>query len=194
MFALATDNMIKSSSMCQAPSTRGGSKAKMKWFLLLEVIPGMSALEVLAEEASTDAPVLTFDETVSIALTNNRLVENETLDAQKYDFRVKTIRSRRLPDFQFPALGWRTAAGRLISHFRTARLGRIHRLARRRACGTSEDCGRSQRCVLRACGDPGGCGQHGKESEPSKRQGELRRSTKRRTRDCTPTVWRSMQG
>jgi hypothetical protein len=77
----------------------------MKWFLLLEVLPGMSALEVLAEEASTDAPVLTFDEAVSIALTNNRLVENEMLDDQKYDFRVKTIRSRRLPDFQFPALG-----------------------------------------------------------------------------------------
>jgi hypothetical protein len=164
MFVLATDNMIKSSSMCQAPSTRGGSKAKMKWFLLLEVLPGMSAPEVLAEEASTDAPVLTFDEAVSIALTNNRLVENEMLDDQKYDFRVKTIRSRRLPDFQFPARG------------------------------TLEDCGRSQRCVLRACGDPGGCGQHGKESEPSKRQGELRRSTKRRTRDCTPTFWRSMQG
>jgi hypothetical protein len=65
----------------------------------------MSALEVLGEEASTDAPVLTFDEAVSIALANNRLVENEMLEAQKYDFRVKTIRSRRLPHFQFPALG-----------------------------------------------------------------------------------------
>lgn len=154
----------------------------------------MSAIELLAEEASPDAPVLTLDEAVSIALSSNRLVENEVLEAQKYDFRVKTIRSRRLPHFQFPALGGETVAGRLISHFRKARLGRIHRLARRRACGTSEDCGRSQRCVLRACGDPGGRGQHGKESEPLKRQDELRRSTKRRTRDCTPTFWRSMQG
>jgi hypothetical protein len=65
----------------------------------------MSAIELLAEEASPDAPVLTLDEAVSIALTNNRLVENEVLEAQKYDFRVRTIRSRRLPHFQFPALG-----------------------------------------------------------------------------------------
>src|SRR5208282_5726392 len=32
-------------------------------------------------------------------------VKNSALEAQKYDFQVSTIRSRRLPHFQFSALG-----------------------------------------------------------------------------------------
>ena len=42
---------------------------------------------------------------MSLALTNNRLVKNSSLEAEKYDFRVNTIRSRRLPHFQFSTLG-----------------------------------------------------------------------------------------
>ena len=64
---------------------------------------------VLAQEpaagAGTQTPVLTLDEAVSIALSNNRLVKNSSLEAQKYDFRVSTARSRRLPEFQFAMLG-----------------------------------------------------------------------------------------
>ncbi len=45
------------------------------------------------------------DDAVSIALANNRLVKNSALEAQKFDFRVSTIRSKRLPQFQFTALG-----------------------------------------------------------------------------------------
>ncbi|MGB0036442.1 MAG: TolC family protein [Candidatus Acidiferrales bacterium] len=49
--------------------------------------------------------MLTLDDAVSIALSNNRLVKNSVLEAQKYDFRVSTARSRRLPQFQFAMLG-----------------------------------------------------------------------------------------
>lgn len=60
-----------------------------------------------AQAPSTDGPVplLRLDEAVSIALSNNRLVKNSSLEAQKYDFRVSTARSRRLPQFQFAMLG-----------------------------------------------------------------------------------------
>jgi len=51
------------------------------------------------------APLLTLDDAVSLALENNRLVKNSALEAQKFDFRVSTVRSRRLPQFQFATLG-----------------------------------------------------------------------------------------
>jgi outer membrane protein TolC len=59
----------------------------------------------LAQQATEDAPVLTLDDAVSIALSNNRLVKNSALEAQKYDFQVSTMRSKRLPHFQFSVLG-----------------------------------------------------------------------------------------
>lgn len=61
-----------------------------------------------AQEAAApiDAlPLLTLDDAVSLALNNNRLVKNSALEAEKYDFRVATARSRRLPQFQFAVLG-----------------------------------------------------------------------------------------
>ena len=51
------------------------------------------------------APLLTLEEAVSLALTNNRLVKNSALEAQKFDFKVATAQSRRLPQFQFAVLG-----------------------------------------------------------------------------------------
>jgi outer membrane protein len=51
------------------------------------------------------APLLSLDDAVSLALMNNRLVKNSVLEAEKYDFRVNTIRSRRLPQFQVAVLG-----------------------------------------------------------------------------------------
>jgi outer membrane protein TolC len=53
----------------------------------------------------SDAPVLTLDEAVTLALQHNRLVKNSALEAQKYDFQVSTARSRRKPQFQFSMLG-----------------------------------------------------------------------------------------
>ena len=55
--------------------------------------------------AETQAPVLTLDEAVTLALQYNRLVKNSALEAQKYDFQVSTARSRRKPQFQFSMLG-----------------------------------------------------------------------------------------
>jgi len=40
-----------------------------------------------------------------MALGHNRLVKNASLEAQKFDFRVSTARSRRLPSMQFAVLG-----------------------------------------------------------------------------------------
>ena len=52
-----------------------------------------------------DAPLLTLNDAVTLALQNNRLVKNTALEAQKYDFQVSTARSRRKPQFQFSMLG-----------------------------------------------------------------------------------------
>ena len=54
---------------------------------------------------NTAAPLLTLEDAVSLALGNNRLVKNSLLEAQKFDARVSTVRSRRLPHFQFSVLG-----------------------------------------------------------------------------------------
>jgi len=58
-----------------------------------------------ATPSTDETPVLTLDDAVSMALSNNRLVKNSALEAKKYDFRLSTARSRRLPQFQFAVLG-----------------------------------------------------------------------------------------
>ena len=73
--------------------------------LLLTVLVFASPIGSLAQQATQDVPLLTLDDAVSIALSNNRLVKNSALEAQKYDFQVSTMRSRRLPHFQFSVLG-----------------------------------------------------------------------------------------
>jgi outer membrane protein TolC len=52
-----------------------------------------------------DAPVLTLDEAVNLALQHNWNVKNSVLEVQKQDFEVSTARSRRKPQFQFSMLG-----------------------------------------------------------------------------------------
>ena len=73
--------------------------------LLLTILVVASPLGSLAQQATQDVPLLTLDDAVSIALANNRLVKNSLLEAQKYDFQVSTMRSKRLPNFQFSVLG-----------------------------------------------------------------------------------------
>ncbi|MGA8872126.1 MAG: TolC family protein [Candidatus Acidiferrales bacterium] len=78
--------------------------------LILSVLvctcPEMSqAQQEQASSGDTDLPILTLDDAVSLALQHNRLVKNSLLEAQKYDFEVRTARSRRLPQFQFSMLG-----------------------------------------------------------------------------------------
>ncbi len=63
------------------------------------------AQERLASPPDTATPLLTLDDAVSFALNHNRLVKNSALEAQKFDFRVDTVRTRRLPQFQFAVLG-----------------------------------------------------------------------------------------
>jgi outer membrane protein TolC len=46
-----------------------------------------------------------LDEAIVLALQNNRLIKNSSLEAQKFDFKVSTARSRRLPHTQFAVLG-----------------------------------------------------------------------------------------
>ena len=58
-----------------------------------------------ASSGDVDAPVLTLNDAVTLALQHNRLVKNSALEAQKYDFQVSTARSRRKPQFQFSMLG-----------------------------------------------------------------------------------------
>ncbi len=67
--------------------------------------PHVSSAQAQAPSADAPTPLLKLDEAVSIALANNRLVKNSSLEAQKYDFRVSTARSRRMPQFQFAMLG-----------------------------------------------------------------------------------------
>ncbi len=77
-------------------------------FLLMCVIAFPATLLAQRSPASprdTEAPVLTLEDAVALALSNNRLVKNSVLEAQKFDFRVSTVRSRRLPQSQFAVLG-----------------------------------------------------------------------------------------
>ena len=78
---------------------------KSRYCLLFLTIFAFVTIRAIAQEVKQGDPVLTLDDAVSIALANNRLVKNSVLEAQKYDFQVSTMRSRRLPHFQFSALG-----------------------------------------------------------------------------------------
>jgi outer membrane protein len=73
--------------------------------LFLAILVFASPMGSLAQQAAQDVPILTLNDAVSIALSNNRVVKNSVLEAGKYDFQVSTARSRRLPHFQFSALG-----------------------------------------------------------------------------------------
>lgn len=59
----------------------------------------------LAAAEGIEAPLLTLSDAVSLALNNNRLVKSSALEAQKFDFEVSTIRTRRLPQTHFDLLG-----------------------------------------------------------------------------------------
>ena len=68
-------------------------------------LPMASSAQEQISDPDAQAPVLTLDEAVSLALQHNRLVKNSVLEVQKYDFQVSTARSRRKPQFQFTMLG-----------------------------------------------------------------------------------------
>lgn len=74
-------------------------------FSLLAILAAAAPLRLFAQQGAQDVPILSLDDAVSIALANNRLVKNSVLEAQKFDFQVSTMRSKRLPHFQFSVLG-----------------------------------------------------------------------------------------
>ena len=73
--------------------------------LLLAILVLASPLGSFAQQGAPEVSILTLDDAVSIALSNNRLVKNSVLEAQKFDFQVSTMRSKRLPNFHFSVLG-----------------------------------------------------------------------------------------
>lgn len=83
------------------------AKHLLMLFLMFAVaLPAVSqAQRQPASAPDAEAPLLTLDDAVSLAVSNNRLVKNAALEAQKSDFRVSTARSRRLPQSQFAVLG-----------------------------------------------------------------------------------------
>jgi outer membrane protein len=74
-------------------------------FLWGPVWPTTSSAQQQTSITETEAPILTLDEAVSLALQHNRVVKNAVLEVQKNDFQVSTARSRRKPQFQFSMLG-----------------------------------------------------------------------------------------
>src|ERR1700746_2279762 len=78
---------------------------KSKPLLLLLTIFAVAPIWSVAQSSSPEVPMLTLDDAVSIALAKNRTVMNSGLEAQKYDFQLSSMRSRRLPHFQFSVLG-----------------------------------------------------------------------------------------
>lgn len=83
------------------------AKHLLMFFLMFAVAFRAAAQEQRqpASPPDTEAPLLMLDDAVSLSLSNNRLVKNSALEAQKYDLRVGTARTRRLPQFQFATLG-----------------------------------------------------------------------------------------
>ena len=69
----------------------------------------VAARPINAQQASSpsqaEAPLLTLEDAVSLAVKSNRLLKNSALESEKFDYRVSTARSRRLPIFQFNVLG-----------------------------------------------------------------------------------------
>ncbi len=83
---------------------------KYKYVSLLFILcaiawPTASSAQEQPSNADAEAPLLTVDDAVTLALQHNRLVKNAVLEVQKNDFQVSTARSRRKPQFQFSMLG-----------------------------------------------------------------------------------------
>ena len=80
-------------------------KAKHVFLLFFMYVAVAPRLLLAQRPPASDAPLLTLEDAVSVALSNNRLVRNSLLEAEKFDFRVSTARSRRLPVSQVAVLG-----------------------------------------------------------------------------------------
>jgi outer membrane protein TolC len=97
--------------------SRGGDRLEMALknlvfvFLVCVVAVPAKALAQQSPESSseTDVPVLTLENALSLAISDNRRVKDSVLESEKSDFRLNVAKSRRLPQFQFSVL-----AGQLL--------------------------------------------------------------------------------
>ncbi len=74
-------------------------------FILGLACPFLMLAQPQAASSAQDVQVLTLEDAVSLALRSNRLVKNADLEAKKFDSRVATARTRRLPNMQVAVLG-----------------------------------------------------------------------------------------
>ncbi len=58
-----------------------------------------------AATSEATAPLLTVDEAVALAVANNRLVKNSSLEAEKFDYQIHATATRRRPQFNVSVLG-----------------------------------------------------------------------------------------
>jgi len=102
--------MAKDTAIVHALVHKRGFHMRSKFILFLltlavasgEPVRGQSQPAALVEDG---APLLTLEDAVSLALGNNRQAKNSALELQKFDFRMNTARSKRLPQFQVAVLG-----------------------------------------------------------------------------------------
>jgi outer membrane protein len=108
---VASDNMNSSTSKRHPTSVHSSCRRILRpnrLFLLFAILVCASPNRSLAQDTASDgaqAPLLTLNGAVSLALANNRLVKNSALEAQSYDPQVRSARSKRLPEFNFSMLG-----------------------------------------------------------------------------------------
>ncbi len=96
--------------------------------LLLTILVFASPIGSLAQQAAQDVPLLTLDDAVSIALSNNRLVKNSALEAEKYDFQVSTTAQPAAATLSIFGHSVANCCSRLISLLPRAFSGRIQGL------------------------------------------------------------------
>lgn len=80
----------------------------LKFVLAVSVLLAVAQVaQPQAAPAAVDdaSPLLSLDDAVSQALRDNRLIKNSILEVERFDFRINTAHSRRLPQFQFNMLG-----------------------------------------------------------------------------------------
>jgi len=70
---------------------------------LLLVVAGL-VHQANAQDNSTSSPVLTLDQAIAIALTNNREAKNARLEIEKAEDKLDAYRTRRLPSFKISSL------------------------------------------------------------------------------------------